>query len=65
MVLRKVQDGHGVIILEHPGVISIPAEIDHLLKDRASWEEHYLPRLQWSEDRVNYERLRKAEGNSA
>ena len=42
-----------MIVLEKPGAGSIPAEIDHLLKDRAAWEEHYLPRLQFTEDRVN------------
>jgi uroporphyrinogen decarboxylase len=26
--------------------------VDHTLKDRASWEEHYLPRLQFSEARI-------------
>lgn len=56
---RKVQNHDGVIVLEKPGVISIPAEIDHLLKDRASWEEHYLPKLQWHEERINYEHLEK------
>lgn len=43
----------GVVELHQPGAGSIPAEIDHLLKDRHSWEEHYKPRLQWSPDRVN------------
>jgi len=38
--------------LEIDGAGSIPAEIDHLLKDRKSWEEHYQPRLQFTEDRV-------------
>ena len=47
-----VQDGNGVIVLQAPGTVSIPAEIDHLLKDRASWEEHYKPRLQWSQKRI-------------
>jgi uroporphyrinogen decarboxylase len=51
---RAVLDGEGVVILRKPGVTSIPTEIDHLLKDRASWEEHYLPRLQYSEERVTH-----------
>jgi uroporphyrinogen decarboxylase len=51
---RAVLDGEGVVILRKPGVTSIPSEIDHLLKDRASWEEHYLPRLQYSEERVTH-----------
>jgi len=47
-----LQNRDGVIILQAPGANSIPAEIDHLLKDRASWEEHYKPRLQWSPKRI-------------
>ena len=49
---RHVRQGDGVTVMDHPGVLSIPGEVDHLLKDRASWEEHYLPRLQWSSDRI-------------
>ena len=54
---KKIRNGDGVIVLQMPEAGSIPAEIDHLLKDRASWEEHYLPRLQFSEDRIDYEGL--------
>jgi uroporphyrinogen decarboxylase len=43
--------------MDHPGVLSIPSEVDHLLKDRASWEEHYLPRLQWFPERIKDEDL--------
>ncbi len=50
--VKKVRNGDGVVVLEKPGAGSIPAEIDHLLKDRSSWEEHYRHRLQFSEDRV-------------
>ena len=50
--VKKVRNGDGVIVLEKPGAGSIPAEIDHLLKDRSSWEQHYRHRLQFSEDRV-------------
>ena len=42
----------GVIELDVPGAVSIRSEIEHTLKDRATWEEHYKPRLQWSENRV-------------
>ena len=49
---QKVLNGDGVIVLQRKGAISIPAEVDHLLKTRADWEEHYLPRLQFSEARV-------------
>ena len=50
---RKVRNHEGVIVLDRPGAGGIPAEIDHLLKGRKEWEEHYLPRLQFHPDRVN------------
>ncbi len=53
----KVQNKYGVVELVKPGVRSIPTEFDHLLKDRASWEEHFLPRLQYSEERIDADRL--------
>ena len=43
----------GVVELEKDNAGSIPAELDHLLKDRKSWEEHYLPRLTFHRDRVH------------
>ena len=58
-VLRTLPDGsrhrlngEGVIVLESPDAGGIPAEIDHLFKGRREWEEHYLPRLQFSPDRI-------------
>jgi len=44
---KKVRNAWGVIELEKPGATSIPAEIDHLLKTRRDWEEHYRHRLQF------------------
>jgi len=49
---RHVLNGNGVVVVQKPDAGSIPAEIDHLLKDRASWDEHYKHRLQWCEERV-------------
>jgi uroporphyrinogen decarboxylase len=49
---RKVLDGNGAVILQKDGATGIPTEIDHLLKNRDAWEEHYLPRLQYSDSRV-------------
>ena len=43
---RKIRNGEGVTELHMPGVCSIPTEFEHLLKDRASYEEHFKPRLQ-------------------
>jgi len=44
---------YGVIEMRKPGVTCIGAEIAHTLVDRESWEEHYLPRLGFSEDRFD------------
>ena len=49
---KKVLDNNGAIVLEKDHAGSIPCEFDHLLKNRKSWEEHYLPRLQVTEDRI-------------
>jgi len=49
---RHIQNDEGTIILQKDNAVSIPQEIEHRLKDRASWEEHYLPRLQYSDERV-------------
>lgn len=57
--MQKVMNGDGAIILVKPGVHSIPAEVDHLLKDRKSWEKHYLHRLQFSEERIDKEAAEK------
>lgn len=50
---KKVLNGFGGVELHREGAGSIPAEIDHLLKGRDSWEEHFKHRLQYSEDRIN------------
>jgi hypothetical protein len=49
---QEVMNGLGVTEIRKPGLRSIPAEIDHLLKDRASWEEHYKRRFVFSETRI-------------
>lgn len=54
---KKVINGDGAIVIEKDDVTSIPSEVDHLLKDRASWEELYLPKLQYSEDRIDFKAL--------
>lgn len=57
---RKVRQADGAIVLEHPDLTAIPSEIDHTLKDRASWETEYLPRLQFAAERLNAEALRRS-----
>lgn len=54
---RKLRDGNGLIVIDKPGVTSIPAEIGTSLTDRKAWEEEYLPRLQFSLDRINFQAL--------
>jgi len=49
---REVQNHEGVVVVEKDEAGSIPGEISHLLKDRKSWEELYLPKLQWNETRI-------------
>jgi len=49
---RHVLDEEGTVILQRDGAGSIPKEIEHLLKDRKSWETLYLPKLQYEVERV-------------
>ena len=49
---RRERNANGVVVLVNDDAVSIPMELDHLLVDRASWERHYLPRLQYTEARV-------------
>jgi hypothetical protein len=49
---RKVLNGEGVIVLAKSDATGIPHEFEHLLKGRKEWEEHYLPRLQYSDERI-------------
>ena len=55
--IEVLRNADGATVLQKPGVRSIPAEVDHLLKDRASWAEHYLPRLQPSATRLDPEAI--------
>ena len=48
---------YGAIVLEKPGAISIPTEVDHLLRDRKSWVKHFKPKLQYSNERINWKKL--------
>jgi hypothetical protein len=50
---KKFLDGYGAVILQKADATGIPHEFDHLLKDRKTWEEHYKPRLQFSEGRID------------
>lgn len=52
---KHIRNSDGATVLVDESIVSIPCEIDHLLKDRASWEEHYKPRMQFSPERLNME----------
>ena len=51
---RHILNEEGTVVLEKEGAGSIPAEIEHLLTDRTSWEELYLPKLQFQVERVTH-----------
>ena len=48
---RHVLNYYGVVELRKSTAGSIPAEIEHTLVDRDSWEKYYKPKLIWSYDR--------------
>ena len=50
---RHVLNEDGAIVLEKPDVVSIPSEVDHLLKGRAEWERIFKPRLRYTSRRLN------------
>lgn len=52
------RDEQGLIVLEKPGVVSIPAEIGTSMTGRKAWEELYLPKLKWTAERVNTEYIK-------
>ena len=56
---QKVLDENGAVVLVKPGTVSIPSEIDHLLKDRDSWEKHYKHRLKMTTERISEKALEK------
>ncbi len=56
---HHVRNAHGVVVMQKPDAGSIPAEIDHLLKDRASWEADFKHRYVWDERRVTQAVVRR------
>jgi uroporphyrinogen decarboxylase len=57
-------DAVGHIVRVKPGVTSIPAEIGTLLTGREAWEELFLPRLRFCEERLNAPALMAAKADS-
>ena len=56
---RIIRDSQGLIVKDKPGTVTIPSEIGTSLVDREAWETLYLPKLQMSMDRINFEALEK------
>lgn len=50
---ERVQTEFGTIERIKPGIASIPAEDDYLLKDRESFETLFKPKMQFTVDRLN------------
>ena len=53
------QNADGLIERVREGAGSIPAEDDYQLKDRASFEELYKPKMLFTKDRIPYEYIRE------
>ena len=52
---QRVLSGYGVIERLKPGIRSIPAEDDYLMKDRAAFETLFKPKIKYFSERVNTE----------
>ena len=55
---QRIQTGYGVIERVKPGINSIPSEDDYLLKDREAFETLFKPKMQFTPERINQERLK-------
>ncbi len=60
---RHVLNGDGAVVLEKPDIVSIPSEIDHLLKGRAEWERIFRPRLRYNRQRLDAAPVHVAPGS--
>ena len=52
---QRIINDLGLIEKIKPGKTSIPSEDDYTLKDREAFEKLYLPKMQYSPDRVNFD----------
>ncbi len=62
---RILRNSQGLITRVMPGVVSIPSEIGTTLTGREAWEELYLPKLTYSPDRVNAQKMLALKEESA
>ncbi len=49
---QKLMNKDGVIVITKKDNVSIPYEVDHLLKGRNEWEQHYKYRFDYNDDRI-------------
>ena len=54
---KKILNSDGAIILQKEGAGSIPSEVGHSLTDRSNWEKEFLPRLRFTKDRIDFNKL--------
>ncbi len=54
---RKVLNRDGAIVLDSDDNSSIPGEVDHILKGRKEWDEIFMDKLRYFDDRVNRARV--------
>lgn len=62
---KLIRNSEGLLVMIKPGTTSIPSEVSTSLTDREAWEELYLPRLQFSEDRVDEKTIREKVENQS
>ena len=65
-IVRNLDENHfvkinrdGVYVKGRAGATSIEEEIEHSVTDRKTWEQNYLPRLAWNDERLNMEAINK------
>jgi len=61
---EQVLQGDGTVVLHRGNAGAIPAHVDHLLKGRKDWEELYLPKLQYSAERIDWQALEALKDDS-
>lgn len=57
------RDSQGLIIKTKPGIVSIPSHAGTTLTGREAWEELYLPKFRYADDRVDYEMMKESYDN--
>lgn len=56
---RRIRDGNGLIVEIKPGLSSIPSMVGTTLTGREAWETLYLPKLRYSEERIDFKKLER------